>query len=174
MKFNLFFLEAWLIVFVIMFILRSFWFGKCLGTSCKIPFGRGHIPGFISQDNLKVGNIIIRDQVNQCFWLFSFLISIVVVEFYMLQLVAPTLHIKSVYGVTHVCVNVLYIVYVSASVFNSTSTMFGPAAIYWDYKGRITGIFSNAFWWDTWTWIPRYFSWTSHTSVVTYHISQIL
>ncbi|WJX96388.1 phytepsin [Trifolium repens] len=33
-----------------------------IGTSCKIPFGRGHIPGFISQDNLKVGNIIIRDQ----------------------------------------------------------------------------------------------------------------
>ncbi|PNX96859.1 aspartic proteinase oryzasin-1-like protein [Trifolium pratense] len=33
-----------------------------IGTSCKIPFGRGHIPGFFSQDNLKVGNIIIRDQ----------------------------------------------------------------------------------------------------------------
>ncbi|GAU16761.1 hypothetical protein TSUD_200040 [Trifolium subterraneum] len=24
-----------------------------IGTSCKIPFGRGHIPGFFSQDNLK-------------------------------------------------------------------------------------------------------------------------
>ncbi|XP_058730035.1 cyprosin-like [Vicia villosa] len=32
------------------------------GTSCKIPFSRGYIPGFFSQDNVKVGNIIIRDQ----------------------------------------------------------------------------------------------------------------
>ncbi|KAJ1418747.1 Saposin-like type B, region 1 [Sesbania bispinosa] len=33
-----------------------------IGTPCKIPFGRGHIPGFFSQDNVKVGNIIIKDQ----------------------------------------------------------------------------------------------------------------
>ncbi|XP_057457433.1 cyprosin-like [Lotus japonicus] len=33
-----------------------------IGTPCKIPFSRGHIPGFFSQDNVKVGNIIVKDQ----------------------------------------------------------------------------------------------------------------
>ncbi|KAG4932238.1 hypothetical protein JHK87_046240 [Glycine soja] len=33
-----------------------------IGTPCKIPYGRGHIPGFISQDNIRVGDIIIKDQ----------------------------------------------------------------------------------------------------------------
>ncbi|XP_061361508.1 cyprosin-like [Gastrolobium bilobum] len=33
-----------------------------IGTPCKIPYGRGHISGFFSQDNLKVGDIIIKDQ----------------------------------------------------------------------------------------------------------------
>lgn len=42
----------------------QFLFGKCPGTPCKIPYGRGHIPGFISQDNIRVGDIIIKDQVS--------------------------------------------------------------------------------------------------------------
>ncbi|KAL5149261.1 Aspartic proteinase A1 [Glycine soja] len=33
-----------------------------IGTPCKIPYGHGHVPGFISQDNLRVGDIIIKDQ----------------------------------------------------------------------------------------------------------------
>ncbi|KAG4942357.1 hypothetical protein JHK82_046556 [Glycine max] len=41
---------------------KCFLFGKCPGTPCKIPYGRGHIPGFISQDNIRVGDIIIKDQ----------------------------------------------------------------------------------------------------------------
>ncbi|KAL5149260.1 Aspartic proteinase A1 [Glycine soja] len=35
-----------------------------IGTPCKIPYGHGHVPGFISQDNLRVGDIIIKDQVS--------------------------------------------------------------------------------------------------------------
>ncbi|MED6175048.1 hypothetical protein PIB30_074854 [Stylosanthes scabra] len=34
-----------------------------IGTSCKIPYGRGSIYGFFSQDDVKVGHIIIKDQV---------------------------------------------------------------------------------------------------------------
>ncbi|XP_057750621.1 cyprosin-like isoform X1 [Arachis stenosperma] len=34
-----------------------------IGTSCKIPYGHGSIYGFFSQDVVKVGDIIIKDQV---------------------------------------------------------------------------------------------------------------
>ncbi|OIV98330.1 hypothetical protein TanjilG_16657 [Lupinus angustifolius] len=33
-----------------------------IGTPCKIPYGDGSISGFFSQDNVKVGDIIIKDQ----------------------------------------------------------------------------------------------------------------
>ncbi|KAK7264826.1 hypothetical protein RJT34_32438 [Clitoria ternatea] len=33
-----------------------------IGTSCKIPYGRGHISGFFSQDNLRIGEITVKDQ----------------------------------------------------------------------------------------------------------------
>ncbi|QHO01542.1 hypothetical protein HN51_036233 [Arachis hypogaea] len=34
-----------------------------IGTSCKIPYGHGSIYGFFSQDVVKVGDIIIKEQV---------------------------------------------------------------------------------------------------------------
>ncbi|XP_020202315.1 aspartic proteinase oryzasin-1 isoform X2 [Cajanus cajan] len=33
-----------------------------IGTPCKIPYGQGSIYGFFSQDNVQVGDIIIKDQ----------------------------------------------------------------------------------------------------------------
>ncbi|KAI4335112.1 hypothetical protein L6164_013790 [Bauhinia variegata] len=33
-----------------------------IGISCKIPYGRGYISGFFSQDHVQVGNIIIKNQ----------------------------------------------------------------------------------------------------------------
>jgi len=44
-------------------LILKFLFGKCPGTSCRIPYGHGHIPGFFSQDNLRVGELIVKDQV---------------------------------------------------------------------------------------------------------------
>ncbi|KAG5028365.1 hypothetical protein JHK87_011879 [Glycine soja] len=38
--------------------------GKYAGIHCKIPYGQGSIFGFFSQDNVHVGNIIIKDQVS--------------------------------------------------------------------------------------------------------------
>lgn len=35
-----------------------------IGTHCKIPYGYGSISGFFSQDNVKVGDIIVKDQVS--------------------------------------------------------------------------------------------------------------
>ncbi|KAL1313382.1 uncharacterized protein LOC107646641 isoform X3 [Arachis ipaensis] len=34
-----------------------------IGTSCKIPYGHGSIYRFFSQDVVKVGDIVIKDQV---------------------------------------------------------------------------------------------------------------
>ncbi|KAL5141413.1 Aspartic proteinase A1 [Glycine soja] len=36
--------------------------GKYAGIPCKIPYGQGSIFGFFSQDNVQVGDIIIKDQ----------------------------------------------------------------------------------------------------------------
>ncbi|XAR49764.1 Phytepsin [Bertholletia excelsa] len=36
---------------------------KKIGISCKIPYGSGSIHGFFSQDNVKVGDVVVRDQV---------------------------------------------------------------------------------------------------------------
>lgn len=33
------------------------------GIPCKIPYGSGYISGFLSQDDTKIGHIIIKDQV---------------------------------------------------------------------------------------------------------------
>lgn len=38
--------------------------GQYSGTPCKIPYDDGYIYGFFSQDNVKVGDIIIKDQVS--------------------------------------------------------------------------------------------------------------
>jgi len=43
--------------------------GKYAGIPCKIPYGQGSIFGFFSQDNVQVGDIIIKDQVS----IFSFI-----------------------------------------------------------------------------------------------------
>lgn len=36
---------------------------KEIGKSCEIPYGSGSISGFFSQDNVKVGNLVVKDQV---------------------------------------------------------------------------------------------------------------
>jgi hypothetical protein len=36
------------------------------GVPCEIPYDDGYIYGFFSQDNVKVGDIIIKDQVSIC------------------------------------------------------------------------------------------------------------
>jgi hypothetical protein len=36
------------------------------GVPCEIPYEDGYIYGFFSQDNVKVGDIIIKDQVSIC------------------------------------------------------------------------------------------------------------
>lgn len=33
------------------------------GKSCKIRYGSGSISGFLSQDNVKVGDLVVKDQV---------------------------------------------------------------------------------------------------------------
>jgi len=38
--------------------------GKYAGTPCTIPYGEGSIYGFFSQDNVQVGDVIIKDQVS--------------------------------------------------------------------------------------------------------------
>ena len=38
--------------------------GKYAGTPCIIPYGQGSIYGFFSQDNVQVGDVIIKDQVS--------------------------------------------------------------------------------------------------------------
>ena len=44
-------------------------FQSCLyfcqsGTSCEITYGSGSISGFFSQDNVKVGDVVVKDQVS--------------------------------------------------------------------------------------------------------------
>ncbi|KAM6544916.1 hypothetical protein CsatB_025652 [Cannabis sativa] len=34
-----------------------------IGIPCKIPYGSGSISGFFSQDNVKVGDVVVKDQV---------------------------------------------------------------------------------------------------------------
>ena len=34
------------------------------GTPCSIPYGQGSIYGFFSQDNVQIGDVIIKDQVS--------------------------------------------------------------------------------------------------------------
>ncbi|CAL5348195.1 unnamed protein product [Camellia sinensis] len=44
-------------------IISGFLFHSDIGTSCKIHYGSGSIFGFFSQDNVRVGDVIIKDQV---------------------------------------------------------------------------------------------------------------
>ncbi|XLR26721.1 uncharacterized protein LOC107646641 isoform X2 [Arachis ipaensis] len=55
-----------------------------IGTSCKIPYGHGSIYRFFSQDVVKVGDIVIKDQVSILPSLFYF-ISNGVIKFHMLS-----------------------------------------------------------------------------------------
>lgn len=34
------------------------------GTSCKIAYGSGAISGFFSQDNVKLGDVVVKDVVS--------------------------------------------------------------------------------------------------------------
>lgn len=36
---------------------------KAIGKSCSIPYGSGSVYGFFSQDNVQVGNLVVKDQV---------------------------------------------------------------------------------------------------------------
>jgi len=44
-------------------VILKFVFQFYLGMHCKIPYGSGFISGFFSQDNVKVGDFLIKDQV---------------------------------------------------------------------------------------------------------------
>ncbi|KAF7113235.1 hypothetical protein RHSIM_RhsimUnG0146600 [Rhododendron simsii] len=41
----------------------GFMFGSDIGVPCKIRYGSGSIYGFFSQDNVRVGGVVIKDQV---------------------------------------------------------------------------------------------------------------
>lgn len=48
------------------------------GKSCEIRYGSGSISGFFSQDNVKVGDLTVEDQVNYLnFFFFSWLSFII-------------------------------------------------------------------------------------------------
>lgn len=44
------------------------YFAVCfdLGESCSIRYGTGSISGHFSQDNVQVGDLVVKDQVNSC------------------------------------------------------------------------------------------------------------
>lgn len=44
-------------------------FSSCdSGKSCSISYGSGSVSGFLSQDNVEVGDVVVKDQVSS-FWL---------------------------------------------------------------------------------------------------------
>ncbi|CAL5408956.1 unnamed protein product [Camellia sinensis] len=55
-------------------IISGFLFHSDIGTSCKIHYGSGSIFGFFSQDNVRVGDVIIKDQATKE-GLFMFLLA---------------------------------------------------------------------------------------------------
>lgn len=40
------------------------------GKSASIHYGTGAISGFFSEDHVKVGDLVVKDQVISVFWLF--------------------------------------------------------------------------------------------------------
>ncbi|KAM6565683.1 hypothetical protein CsatA_024811 [Cannabis sativa] len=40
-----------------------------IGIPCKIPYGSGSISGFFSQDNVKVGDVVVKEQKVFSFWI---------------------------------------------------------------------------------------------------------
>lgn len=38
-----------------------------VGKSCKIPYASGSLSGFFSQDNIRIGDAVIEDQVASWF-----------------------------------------------------------------------------------------------------------
>lgn len=49
--------------------LRFFWIINDVGESASIQYGTGAIAGFFSYDSVKVGDLVVKDQVNLCFLL---------------------------------------------------------------------------------------------------------
>lgn len=92
---------CWCITFVNLFIFNiacteyfvttlilKFVFQFYLGIHCKIPYGSGSISGFFSQDNVKVGDFLIKDQVGfvrlptvSCFKYVSIFIALMLCHF---------------------------------------------------------------------------------------------
>lgn len=73
--------------FVNTVILKSV-FQFYLGIHCKIPYGSGSLSGFFSQDNVKVGDFLIKNQVGfvglpkvSCFKLVSVFIAMMLCNF---------------------------------------------------------------------------------------------
>jgi hypothetical protein len=69
-------------------VILKFVFQFYLGMHCKIPYGSGFISGFFSQDNVKVGDFLIKDQVGfvglpkvSCFKYVSVFIALMLCKF---------------------------------------------------------------------------------------------
>jgi hypothetical protein len=50
------------------------------GNSCEIHYGSGSISGFLSQDNVQVGGLVVKDQVSYLFH-FTFIWRIICLLF---------------------------------------------------------------------------------------------
>lgn len=63
-----------------------------LGKHCKIPYGSGSISGFFSQDDVRVGDLLVRNQVEfaalpkvSCFKYLCFFVALIYGEFIYLR-----------------------------------------------------------------------------------------